>query len=349
MIICEASLLTTLLALLINTSYTDCKESIVRNRTLAKCGLVAIVLDSVYYIGFAYEYLLFWVANLLLMTIVALAFYGYHLWAAGDSKLLFVVGLCIPGRFYSFWDIGIWSGFAIIVFTFSIAFIYVVLESIVLGIKNKNLFKITLSRPNFAEGIVSYFSMVGAILLINLLLSLLLKEIYNDDTVFATAINFMVVLTLIHFRAKISFRALCYCTIAIWVVIIALVIASIVTISTTFDIRSWLLVLAIMAVRMVAEKYNYKTIPTRDVRKGQILSTATVMSFKPSRVQGLPAGMTEDLRSRITEEEANSIRRWESSALGQEYIVIVRKIPFATFIGIGTILFLIIEVTMIWL
>ena len=56
--------------------------------------------------------------------------------------------------------------------------------------------------------------------------------------------------------------------------------------------------------------------------------------------------MTEDLRSRITSEEAESIHRWEKSAGGKPYVVIVRKIPFAIFIGIGTLAFLIIEVIM---
>ena len=91
---------------------------------LAKCGAVAAILDAIYYLGFASEYFVLAASNMLLLVIVAIAFYGYHLWAAGDSKLLFVVGLSIPGRFYSFWDIGIWSGFVIIVLTFSIAFIF---------------------------------------------------------------------------------------------------------------------------------------------------------------------------------------------------------------------------------
>lgn len=47
--------------------------------------------------------------------------------------------------------------------------------------------------------------------------------------------------------------------------------------------------------------------------------------------QGLPTGMTEDLRSRITAEEAESIHRWKNSSLGKPFVVIVRKIPFTSF------------------
>lgn len=349
MIICEALLLTNLIVLLVSSSYTDCKESIVKNRTLAKCGIIALVLDLIYYIGFASEFISLSAANLFLLTMVAIAFYGYHLWAAGDSKLLFVVGLSIPGRFYSFWDIGFWSGFAIIVFTFSIAFIFVIVESVVLGIRNKDLFKVSFHKPRFFEGIISYLSMVGTILVINYILDLFFHKFYNNDSIFTAAISFLVALTLIHLRNKLSFRVIVYYTAAIWIIIFALTLTSIITLSTTFDVRSWLLVLGIMGVRLIAEKYNYKAIPTSEVRKGHILSAATIMSFKPSRVQGLPTGMTEDLRSRITENEAESIHRWEHSALGKPYVVIVRKIPFATFISTGTIIFLLIEVIMLWL
>jgi hypothetical protein len=95
---------------------------------------------------------------------------------------------------------------------------------------------------------------------------------------------------------------------------------------------------------MNIEKYNYQLIQTEQIRAGQILSVATIMSFSVSRVRGLPQGITEDLRSRITAAEAESVRRWESSKYGETHVVIVRKIPFAIFISIGTILFLIIEV-----
>ncbi len=349
MIICEALLLTNLVALLVSSSYTDCKEGIVKNRTLTQCGVIALVLNLIYYIGFASEFLVLTAANLLLLTIVAIAFYVYHLWAAGDSKLLFIVGLSIPGRFYSFWDIGLWSGFAIIVFTFSIAFIFVFAESLVLGIRNKDLFKISFHQLRYSKGIISYFSMVGSIIVINSLLSYLLHDLYNNDTVFASAINFLVVLTLIHLRSKLNFLVLVFYAVAIWILIVVLTITHIITFSTTFDVRSWLLVLGIMGVRLIAEKYNYKVIPTCDVRKGHILSATTVLSFKPSRVQGLPTGITEDLRSRITEDEADSIHRWENSALGKPHVIIVRKIPFAIFISIGTIIFLLIEVIMQWL
>ena len=54
--------------------------------------------------------------------------------------------------------------------------------------------------------------------------------------------------------------------------------------------------------------------------------------------------MTEDLEARLTEEEAESVHRWEKSKYGSDTVVIVRKIPFAVFLALGTLLFLAAEV-----
>ena len=94
-------------------------------------------------------------------------------------------------------------------------------------------------------------------------------------------------------------------------------------------------------MRMISSEYNYKQIKTSEIKEGMVLSYATVASFSNSRVKGLPQITTEDIQSRISEAEAESIRRWECSKSGLQTITIVRKLPFACFISIGFILFII--------
>ena len=77
-----------------------------------------------------------------------------------------------------------------------------------------------------------------------------------------------------------------------------------------------------------------------------ILSVATVLEFQKSRVKGLPVATNEDMSTRLSEEEADAIRRWEQSKYGKEKIVIVRKIPFAIFITSGSVIFLLIRLFM---
>lgn len=348
MVICESLLITLLLAMLVQASVSDCKNSTISNKLLAGISGPAIAVDLIYYQAFAKPYFSGYIANSLLLVVVGVLFYSFHLWAAGDSKLLFAVSLCIPGRFYSLRGSGRCISFLIVVLIFSLAYLYVVAESVVVGIKRKNLFRPDKLRIDWGRQIISYLSIVSATTLFHLLLSILIEERLGEDVYLATAINFLLVLVLVQIRDRFSTKLLCIWAAISWIVIVCLSAAHIVSMHFSPNLGSCMLVLAIMATRWIAEKYNYQTIPTAQIKAGQILSMATVMRFSSSRVHGLPTSTTEDLRSRLTVQEAESVRRWARSANGQPHVVIVRKIPFAIFIGLGTALFLLIEVVMLW-
>ena len=104
-------------------------------------------------------------------------------------------------------------------------------------------------------------------------------------------------------------------------------------------VQTYLLVLLVMWTTWIAGKYVYESVPTEDVKAGMILSRSTVVCFAPSKVKGLPQISYEDMRSRLTEEEAAAVRRWKDSKYGKATVVSVRKIPFASFIAVGVILF----------
>lgn len=72
-----------------------------------------------------------------------------------------------------------------------------------------------------------------------------------------------------------------------------------------------------------------------------ILSTTSSMLMQNSRVRGLPPISSEDLRSRLTEEQVGSIGRWASSR-NISAVMVVRKIPFAIFIFAGFLSYFII-------
>ena len=107
-----------------------------------------------------------------------------------------------------------------------------------------------------------------------------------------------------------------------------------------FQLISLLILLIIYLLRHFMNEYNYEEIPTEAVKKGMVLSYMVIMLFTRSRVKGLPEETSEDMKSRITEEQAEAIRRWKDSKYGKETIIIVRKIPFAIFIFLGTVVFL---------
>jgi preflagellin peptidase FlaK len=92
---------------------------------------------------------------------------------------------------------------------------------------------------------------------------------------------------------------------------------------------------------MISE-YNYKTIPTSEVKKGMILSSFSTVFMSKSKITDLPDISHEDMRSRLTKGEADAVVRWGNSKNGLKEVQIVRKIPYAIFIFIGLITYSII-------
>ena len=99
------------------------------------------------------------------------------------------------------------------------------------------------------------------------------------------------------------------------------------------------IVLLAMLMRILISEYNYEEVDTCNIKKGMILSVSDTMLFVNSKIKGLPMLSTEDLRSRLTDEEANSVVKWGKSKIGKKTVKIVRKTPFAIFISLGVIIF----------
>lgn len=344
MIILEALLLTILLITLGISTYTDCRENLIKNRVLLLAGGMSLLVDSIYYIMFGMDYLEIFFKNFILLAVIAMAFYYYNLWAAGDSKLLLVVGLDIPGRIYGLRGYSETSGVIIIVFAFAFAFGWVVLQAIYLGLRQRNLLNIQRRSVNYVRIVVSYLFMVAVIQLIDVVLQAVFYKYIGNDVILLDAVYCLIVLTLISIRDKMTTKQVGILAAGLWGGVEIAFLLNLVSIRVQLKGYLLILVFLLFLIRMLVEKYNYRSIPTEQVQAGQILSAATVMSFSVSRVCGLPQGITEDLRSKLTADEAESVRRWKSSKYGEKDVVIIRKVPFAIFISIGTILFLITEV-----
>ena len=106
-------------------------------------------------------------------------------------------------------------------------------------------------------------------------------------------------------------------------------------------IAVYAVVLLMSALRILIQHYNYETIQSEDVKKGMVLSLQTTLLFSGSTVKGLPKISKENLNDRISEEEAKSVKRWSKTNEGSETVTIVRKMPFAIFISLGTVVFIV--------
>ena len=349
MLACEVLLLAMLTVMLCVASSTDLHAGIVSNKLLVRCLCVAVPVDIVYYAYYARDLLPLFLLNAGLITGVSLMLYAYHIWAAGDSKLLISAMLCLPGRLLTPLDVGPFPTFWILVVTFISAFLYVIVEALIRGAKERNLLGFDPIRFDMVEAVPQSLVMMASMMILSNLLVIFAPQTYVAYPLLTIAINFCLVLSLSELCAHVSERMIALAAIVLWATLIVMSVNGFFVISVAVSIRSMALAVLIVLAQLFAGRYNYQVIPTKDVVAGQILAVQTGMGFQVSRVRGLPQGVTEDMRSRITDDEAASVRRWGSSAHGKPTVVIVRKIPFALFIGLGVLAFLLVEGALLWL
>lgn len=334
MIINEAVLITLLVCMGIYVTITDFKQGIIQNKILLITATIGLLANVVYYALYGRPFLTAFLLNLGVMMAISIAFYALHIWAAGDSKLLMLTIFLIPARIY-YQGNDVTATVVIMIIIFSIAYLYIICESIYLGIKEKNLLQINRLKMDIKSMVKQYIKCTCLVSLFGFVVRFSMPEFYNKNIELMMILNMIIIL--ISYNFKFFDKAVPLVCLSI-----VTAISYIVTSSGEFyvDFKIYILVLVVFVLRLFAEKYNYQTIPTNKVEKGMVLAYSTVVYFIPSTIKGLPkAKNTEDIRSRITEEEAESIKRWETSKYGQHEIVIVRKIPFAIFIATGSVIF----------
>jgi hypothetical protein len=348
MIYVETALLTILAILCAVTSVTDIRSGIVANRHLLYACVPVLLLDAIYYFFFVRMFLRSFLLNLAVMTLITLLFYAYRIWSAGDSKLLLMVTLCIPARIcYAARQGTLAPTIQVIILIFSFAYIYVVFESVIIGLKRRDLFQIRAGWSHIMDFLKQYVLCGIYIALINELLVIApLENFYRNNTALVMIINLIVIMSVLHIKifSQKYIWALCLLSALLMGYFTNPEIMEPERMRQIFQGRFWLLSIAVIFLRMIAEKYNYRTIPVDKVKAGMVLALSSVLLFKPSRIRGLPEATTEDIRSRLTPQEAESIRRWKDSRYGKSEIVIVSKMPFAIFISMGTIVFVVVQI-----
>ena len=325
---------------------TDCKKSVVPNKIVAIAFFSFVLLDVLCYCFYAKQFFCVFLLNLALIAVVSFVFYAFHIWAAGDCKLMLACAFGIPGRLYSVWPIGRATSFLIFIIIFSTAFLFLMFESAAIRIKQKQ-YKIAFQKVNLPRWLLSYFSMAFALLCFDGLFIRVFNE-SSFDPILSSAINFIVVLSLIQIRDKMSTTQLMFLLVGTSITFFAMSMMGVIHASVSVSVKNLVMVFTLLILSAFAAEYNYRTIPVNELKAGQILSFATVVLFAQSRVDGLPRTSTEDLRSRLSQENVDSIKKWSKTTNGSQYVVIVRKIPFVIFMGIGLFAFVAIGVLRIY-
>jgi len=339
MIINEAVLITLLFCTCFYVTITDYKLEIIPNKTLIVVGLLGLLANTFYYCFFAQAFIKAFMLNFAVLTILSIAFYSLHIWAAGDSKLLILAIFLLPARLYYQGD-NIVATVIIMLLIFVIAYAYIIGESIYLGVKNKNFFHINFHAvdESIKQIIMQYIKCICILTLVNQIFSRVLPVFYESNLQLVMIVNMILILA--SYNMKFLDRKMPF------LILVAVSFLSVFSAEWQEIHINWLIypvIFFVILLRMFAEKYNYQNIPTSNVKKGMVLAYSTIVAFMLSRIKGLPRQTTEDIRSRISAEEAENIKRWENSKYGRSEITIVRKIPFAVFISLGVISYMLME------
>lgn len=336
----EACLTILLLMVCLYTTVTDFQSGIIGNRPLLCAACIGTVLNTVYYAVFAGAFLMGYLTNVLVLAILSILFYACHFWAAGDSKLLALVAFLLPARLFG-WESGeLFPGISLLILTFSSAFIYLIVESIVFCIKDKDFFSGKDVRKGLLRFIKSYVFCGTYLSLINQAGIFLLPELYRKyGELFMLGGFFVAVLI-----GNSKWLKKTYIFLPSLLTALGLTAYLLYTRRVTGSPFGLTALLVVMLLRVLAEKYNYKAIPIESVGQGTVLSAPSAMAVNMAGVLDSPLLLTEDVRGRLQEDAAERIRKWGRSRNAPRELVIVRRMPFAVFISAGTLFFMILRV-----
>lgn len=324
---------------IISTVY-DHKKGIIPNKLLIIVGVMAILLKL-----FDYDNRYVMLIQLLMSLVCSVFFYWLHIWAGGDAKLFIVNSILVPNILYKQY-----SGliFRVLIISYSIVYIFLILDSVYAFIdKRKAYKKINLSNINVRDFICNWLLIFLFSLIVQKLLIFIFKKNYVDNYIFFSFLNIFLVLAIRGHLIRLNILA----KRIVLMLLAAICIICTVVVPTGYkmDIHNILLVVIIFVLREWANKYSYISIETSEIKKGMILSASSVLLFMNSSIKGLPMKTTEDMAARLNDQEVASIKRWLKTKNGKDRLIIVKKIPFASFINIGYAISMLIGGYKLWL
>lgn len=315
---------------------TDWKKGKIYNKWLTAGMCPGIFLVIWYYVQHRESLLLFF-TNLAAAVVIAVLFYSLKLWGAGDSKLWLFVNFLYPAGWYATTSYMLFPSMLLFMVIFIEAYLYLIGESVWYHFFRKEKGVIIPHEKIGCDQVWNLAFSISFLSIVYTICSFVLRSYYESNRIFFSVIGILLTNKLVSIR---------FCGKKIWTVMMAggYLVFNLVFFGG-FDGKMLLLTVLLVVVThfslQFADKYNYEWVATKEVKEGMIMSYFAVQQFLRSRVKGLPCSTDETTRSRITAEEANAIKRWENSKYGQPQIMVVRYIPFAVFILIGIITYII--------
>lgn len=309
---------------------SDFNHLIVENKVLIIGSLIGLILNLsfglVSYLPQVKNYLI----GIGLTTITSLFFYFVDIYSAGDSKYLICLSFLTPLFVNEKYNV-FYSAFYPVIFSFSVGYVYLIIESIFFLFKNEqktttNFKSITKKIPYL---IYSFLSNLLFVFFINKLMLKIFGNIYDNYYYFFV---FICVVLLNYFnKIKIEIVKICIVLLSTTCLIIFKEIIEL-------NLISFVVVLVYYSLNNFISNYNYKQIDINKLEEGMILSSNSVIILSAYNFENLPSDVSESTKAKLTKDNIKAIDKI-SKIIKITKLNIVRKLPFASFISVAYLLF----------
>ena len=325
-----------LVSLGIITSITDVKDGRIYNRTLSIYSVAGMILDLVYYGYFASDLFFLYIANFAITALISLILFYTHSFAGGDCKLTLVMALLYPANYYLVYGKTKITLFLVLCSAILFGYFYLLGFSICSLVKGKTKLTKEYIKESLKIFLRSFVSASAYISLINVLAVVLGKQ--------GIIVNRWLLRIICMGSAWVVGRSpmLKKWPLVFSVYMVSYLAGALIGIVTFyFYTANYVFVMVLLLCQMTIRINQYEEVGIGNLKRGMILSSFSSLLMQNSRVRGLPPISTEDLKSRLTEEQVESIARWAKSRKVST-VTVIRKIPFAIFIFAGFISYFII-------
>lgn len=327
----ENCLLFILIFLMGICAYTDLRYGKVKNSVLIVALVIALPIQSALFICGDADFFGFGV-NIFVGVLFALSLYALGFWAAGDCKLLITIFLIFPYTLY--WNLNTYwmKSLSLILFFIAITYAYVIIDTILNIVTHLDVFLLTWKNTVTMQTIITFLKKWCVVVTITDIIYSVnnIWEIWSYACV--ALANFFIFITFNNFIEKAK---------SLWGIALVLNLFCWMAdgISWSNIVYRLLTALLLFGFGKAIHTFNYKIIAVEKLQTGMIISALSVQEIiKQGKLLLGAEKMSEGINTRLSKDEVEMIK-----LTGIDYIRIVRKLPFAAFISIGCVLYLIME------
>lgn len=330
MVIVDCALLLCGFALCIFTAHSDATRGIVENRLMLVGFTAAVILDACAYILIAPWLGITFLTNAVIAIVVSIFLYMANVWAGGDCKLFVVLSLLLPAADYLMIGECLLGSIPILMVAFILGYVQIVWMGLRATVKQGTYFLATDVFGAFLH-VLRYW--LTCLLLMNLLrfFCLLIAPTLFIQFPFITGL-FSVIASVCVLTIEVLRSSRCLLAGFILLLLFGTVCHATPILASPASV---VIILAMGASKVIASRACYIQVPCSEIKKGDILSTASsiMLSVKLPKL---------DLRiskegpfDRLDEIRAEGLRTWGVGKGRGVVVDIVRKVPFALFMDTG--------------